>query len=83
MSIEIEFPLDPAPRAMEPSQIQRGRFKDSGRQIFPAALVLVIVGSVHAVLIGGYFFLKVSKNEISEISDLLRNPFSAAASSSP
>jgi hypothetical protein len=51
MSIEIEFPLDRARSAMEPSQIQRSLFEDSGRQIFPARFELVIVGSVHAILI--------------------------------
>src|SRR6266404_5519897 len=50
MSIEIEFPLDRARRAMEPSQIQRRLFEDSGRQIFPARFELVIVGSVHVVM---------------------------------
>ena len=51
MSIEIEFPLDRARCAMEPSQIQRSLFEDSGRQIFLARLELVIVGSVHVVVI--------------------------------
>src|SRR6266487_1551216 len=50
ISIEIEFPLDFARSAMEPSQIQRSLFEDSGRQIFPARLVLVIVGRVHVVV---------------------------------
>src|SRR6266403_15135 len=50
-SIEIEFSLDRARRAMEPSQIQPSLFEDSGRQIFPARLELVIVGGVHLILI--------------------------------
>src|SRR5256885_538168 len=32
---------------MEPSQIQRSLFENSGRQISPARFELVIVGSVH------------------------------------
>ena len=50
ISIEIEFPLEPARRAMKPSQIQRGLFEDSGCQISPARFELVIVGSVHVVM---------------------------------
>ena len=67
MSIEIEFPLDRAVCAMESSQIQRSLFEDSGRQIFPARLELLIVGNVHVVVIGVcYFFLKLSKIDISQ-----------------
>jgi hypothetical protein len=47
MSIEIEFPLDCARRAIEPSQIQLSLFEDPGRQISPARFELVIVGSFH------------------------------------
>jgi len=50
MSIEIEFPLDRARSAMEPSQIQRSLFEDSGRQISTARFELAIVGSVHVVM---------------------------------
>jgi len=50
ISIEIEFPLDPARRAMKPSQIQRGLFEDSGCQFLLAGLEIVIVGSVHVVM---------------------------------
>jgi hypothetical protein len=66
MSIEIEFSLDRARRAMEPSQIQPGLFEDPGRQIFPARLELVIVGSVHVVDWLVHLFLKFSKIDISE-----------------
>jgi hypothetical protein len=66
MSIEIEFPLEPARRAMKPSQIQLRLFQDSGCQIFSARLVLVVSGSVHAVLIWFVtYFLSVSKIHIS------------------
>ena len=61
MSIEIEFPLDPAPRAMEPSQIQRSLFEDSVCQIFLARLELVMVDSVHAILIGSLFLPQASE----------------------
>ena len=50
ISIEIEFPLDSARRAMKPSQIQRGLFEDSGCQFLLAGLEIVIVGSVHVVM---------------------------------
>ena len=46
MGIEIEFPLDRARSAMEPSQIQRSLFEDSGRQFFLAVLELLIVPNV-------------------------------------
>src|SRR6266481_9549746 len=71
MSIEIEFPLDRARSTMEPSQIERSLFEDSGRQIFPARFELVIVGNVHVVVIGfvisfssfrRFRFQRISKN---------------------
>ena len=81
MSIEIEFPLDRAGCAMEPSQIQRSLFEDSGCQIFPARLELVIVGSVHVVLI--WFVISFSsfrRFRFQKISDFLRESFRADAS---
>ena len=70
ISIEIEFPLDRARRAMKASQIQRGLFEDSGRQIFPARLELVIVGSVHVILI--WFVISFSSVPKIDISENLR-----------
>ena len=73
MSIEIEFPLDRARRAMEPSQIQCSLFENSICQIFPARLELVIVGSVHVVVMG--FVISSSsfrRFRFQRISDLLR-----------
>ena len=51
MSLEIEFPLDRARRAMKPSQIQGSLLEDSGSQILSARLELVIVGNVHVVVV--------------------------------
>ena len=36
---------------MEPPQIQRSLFEDSGGEIFPARFVLVIVDNVHVIVI--------------------------------
>jgi hypothetical protein len=72
MSIEIEFPLDRARRAMEPSQIQRSLFEDSGSQIFPACVELVVVGSVHTILI--WFVISsssVRRSKFQKISEFL------------
>ena len=72
MSIEIEFPLDRARRAMEPSQIQPGLFEDPGRQIFAARLELVIVGSVHVVVIGFVISSSIFRRPIfQKISEFL------------
>jgi len=51
---------------MKSVQILRGLFEDAGRQIFLARLELVIVGKVHVGFVC-YFFLKLSKIDISEI----------------
>jgi hypothetical protein len=60
---------------MKPSQIQLRLFEDSGCQILSARLLLVVFGSVHAVLIWFVtYFLSVSKIDISEIRDFLRDP---------
>jgi hypothetical protein len=66
VSVEIEFSLDLARRTMKSAQILRGLFEDAGRQIFLARLGLVIVGKVHVDFVC-YFFLKLSKIDISEI----------------
>ena len=79
MSIKIEFSLERARRAMEPSQIQRSLFEDSGRQIFPARLELVIVGSVNVCVLVCYLFLNLSKIEISENLRFLCESFRAEA----
>jgi hypothetical protein len=56
---------------MEPSQIQRSLLEDSGGQLSPARLELVLVGSVHAILVWfvisfssfrRFRFQKISKN---------------------
>src|SRR6266478_7987062 len=81
ISIEIEFPLDRARSAMEPSQIQRSLFEDSGRQFLPARLEMVIVGSVHAILI--WFVISsssVRRSRFQKISDFLCESFRADAS---
>jgi hypothetical protein len=80
ISIEIEFPLDFARSAMEPSHIQRSLLEDSGRQIFPARLELIVVGSVHAILIWFVIsFLKRPKIAISENLRFLCESFRADA----
>ena len=76
MSIEIEFPLDRAGCAMEPSQIQRSLFEDSGCQFLLARLEMVIVGSVHDILI--WFVISSSsfrRLRFQRISDFLRESF--------
>jgi len=52
MSIEIEFPLEPVSSRHETVPNPVRPVLDLGRQIFPARLELVIVGSVHVVVIG-------------------------------
>jgi hypothetical protein len=73
MSIEIEFPLDRARSAMEPSQIQRRLFEDSGRQFLLAGLELMVGSSVHVVV----FWLVISSSIFrrpifQKISEFLR-----------
>ena len=73
MSIEIEFPLEPARRATKSSQIQRGLFEDSGCQIFPARFEMVIVGSVHVILIWFVISFSIFRRSIfQKISEFLR-----------
>ncbi len=73
MSIEIKFPLDRARSAMEPSQIQRSLFEDSGRQFLLAGLELMVGSSVHVVV----FWLVISSSIFrrpifQKISEFLR-----------
>jgi hypothetical protein len=76
VGIEIEFPLDRAGRAMEPSQIQRSLFEDSVCQIPSARLELVMIGSVHVVLIGcAISSSSFRRFRFQRISDLLRESF--------
>ena len=73
MSIQIEFPLDRARCAMEPSQIQRSLLENSGGQLSLARLELVIVGRVHVVVI--WFVISSSSFRrpiFQKISDFLR-----------
>src|SRR5439155_17394830 len=70
---EIKFPLDFARGVMEPSQIERSLFEDSGRQIFPARLELVIVGSVHVVVNCFVISFSIFRRPIfQKISEFLR-----------
>ncbi len=55
MSVEIEFPLDRARCAVEPSQIYSSLFEDFGCQFLLAGSEMVIVGSVHVVESGLLF----------------------------
>jgi len=51
----IEFPLERARRAMGPLQIQPSLFEDSGRQIFPGRLEMLIVGTFMPFQFGSIF----------------------------
>jgi hypothetical protein len=73
MSIEIEFPLEPARRVMEPSQIQRSLFEDPGGQLSSARFELVIVSSIHVVV--NCFVISFStfqRARFQKISEFLR-----------
>jgi hypothetical protein len=75
IGIEIEFPLDCACRAcrtIEPSQILRGLFENSGCQLSLTRLGCITFGSVHVDLFV-HFFLKLSKIDISEKFEELLN----------